>query len=166
MTKTIISEQLTANHAAFIKHILSLNDVAFMTSDNGKWTPGQQMDHIFRSVSPINFAFSLPKILLRLFFGKANRPSKSYEDLVKKYHSKLENGGRATGRFVPKAVPLSQRELLKNKLSKTVEQLTRKIDRLTEAQLDELLLPHPLLGKLTLREMLYFTMYHVKHHSK
>jgi hypothetical protein len=25
-------------------------------------------------------------------------------------------------------------------------------------------LPHPLLGKLTLREMLYFTAYHADHH--
>jgi hypothetical protein len=27
-------------------------------------------------------------------------------------------------------------------------------------------LPHPLLGKLTLREMIYFTIYHVQHHHK
>jgi hypothetical protein len=32
--------------------------------------------------------------------------------------------------------------------------------------LDLLILPHPLLGKLTLREMLYFTLYHVEHHEK
>jgi hypothetical protein len=25
-------------------------------------------------------------------------------------------------------------------------------------------LPHPLLGKLTIREMLYFTVYHGEHH--
>jgi len=26
------------------------------------------------------------------------------------------------------------------------------------------LLPHPLLGKVTVREMLYFTIHHVQHH--
>jgi len=36
----------------------------------------------------------------------------------------------------------------------------------SEQDLDELILPHPLLGKLTLREMMYFTMYHVLHHHK
>jgi hypothetical protein len=33
-----------------------------------------------------------------------------------------------------------------------------------EADLDRYLLPHPLLGKLTLREMLHFTLYHNYHH--
>ena len=32
------------------------------------------------------------------------------------------------------------------------------------ADLDAVLLPHPLLGKLTVREMLFFTVYHVQHH--
>jgi hypothetical protein len=44
--------------------------------------------------------------------------------------------------------------------------LARRIDRFSETQLDQLILPHPLLGKLTLREMLYFTIYHVQHHQK
>ncbi len=42
----------------------------------------------------------------------------------------------------------------------------KRVDSFSEAQLDALILPHPLLGKLTLREMLYFTIYHVQHHEK
>jgi len=30
--------------------------------------------------------------------------------------------------------------------------------------LDKFMLPHPLLGKLAVREMLFFTMYHNLHH--
>ena len=30
--------------------------------------------------------------------------------------------------------------------------------------LDKYVLPHPLLGKVTLREMLYFTIHHNEHH--
>jgi hypothetical protein len=33
-----------------------------------------------------------------------------------------------------------------------------------ENDLDKYRLPHPLLGKLTLREMLFFTLYHNRHH--
>jgi len=36
----------------------------------------------------------------------------------------------------------------------------------SEEDLDKLILPHPLLGKLTLREMMYFTIYHVQHHQR
>jgi len=33
-----------------------------------------------------------------------------------------------------------------------------------EPQLDQYIAPHPLLGKITLRELCYFTIYHTKHH--
>ncbi len=35
-----------------------------------------------------------------------------------------------------------------------------------EEDLDRYVLPHPLLGKLTLREMLCFTLYHNYHHVR
>jgi hypothetical protein len=34
----------------------------------------------------------------------------------------------------------------------------------SEDDLDNHRLPHPLLGKLTVREMLFFTLYHIQHH--
>jgi hypothetical protein len=100
-----------------------------------------------------------------LIFGTANRKSRSYEELVARYHSKLKAGGRASGRFVPPPKTDSVEKLSAN-LSKVVQALARRIDRFSETQLDQLILPHPLLGKLTLREMLYFTIYHVQHHQK
>ena len=33
-----------------------------------------------------------------------------------------------------------------------------------EEDLDRYLAPHPLLGKITLRELAYFTIYHTHHH--
>lgn len=44
------------------------------------------------------------------------------------------------------------------------QQLWSAIDVWRDADLDRYLLPHPLLGKLTLREMLFFTLYHNYHH--
>lgn len=43
--------------------------------------------------------------------------------------------------------------------------LSVRVDSWTEQDLDTVLLPHPLLGKLTVREMLYFTIYHAQHHQ-
>ena len=45
------------------------------------------------------------------------------------------------------------------------ESLNKKIELFSEQDLDSHILPHPLLGKLTFREMLYFTIYHVQHHQ-
>ncbi len=46
----------------------------------------------------------------------------------------------------------------------TVSGLVGKIPGWSEAALDRYRLPHPLLGKLTVREMLFFTLYHNAHH--
>jgi len=166
MDKKILKDKLTANHNAFAASVSSLNKDEFLNSKNGKWTAGQQLEHIYLSVKPVRQILGLPKFLLKLIWGKANRESKSYEELVRKYLLKLESGGKATKRFVPKTVILEDRQSLKTKLQNEVKGLCSVLDRFTEKELDEYVLPHPLLGKLTLREMMYFTIYHVEHHSK
>jgi DinB superfamily len=165
MNKKEIQQKLEDNHKKFAEFIVSLNDHDFLLSVNDKWTAGQQLDHIYRSVAPVNKALQLPKFILKLIVGKANRPSREYEELVTKYKLKLGQGGRAPGRFVPKPIEPGQKEILKEKLLHTVSSLCIKIDRYSEKQLDYYIMPHPLLGKLTLREMLYFTIYHVEHHQ-
>ena len=164
MNKKQIAERLIENHQKFTDYILSLSEQEFMFSHENKWTAGQQFDHILRGVSPVKMALSLPKFVPNLLFGKANRDSRDYDNLVAKYQGKLVAGGKASGRFIPPEISFDKRESLKNKLLKTVGELTKKIERFSEDELDEYLLPHPILGKLTLREMLYFTIYHVEHH--
>jgi DinB superfamily len=109
-------------------------------------------------------ALTLPKFIPRLIFGSANRASRSYEELVQKYQGKLASGGKASGRFLPTKVSFEQRDDLIKKLSNLVEGLNKRVEKLSETDFDEYVLPHPILGKLTLREMLYFTIYHVEHH--
>lgn len=164
MTKQEITKKLEENHLEFINYIVSLKDEEFLLSQNEKWTAGQQLEHIYLSVKPLNQLALLPTFVLKWIFGKANRPSKSYKELVAKYNSKLEQGGRASGRFVPKPVAIAQKAHLAKLLRETVRKLIYLVDGFSEQQLDTLILPHPLLGKLTLREMLYFTIHHVSHH--
>ena len=166
MQKQTIKNQLLESHNSFISYLDTLTAQELQSAKNDKWTAAQQLEHIYLSVQPVRLVFSFPKFLLKLIWGKANRTSLSYDDLVKKYMSKLEKGGRATGRFVPKAVSNEKGLKLKTVLKKEVEKLVRKLDNFTEDDLDKYVLPHPLLGKLTLREMLCFTIYHVKHHEE
>ena len=46
------------------------------------------------------------------------------------------------------------------------EKYTERLGNWSEKDLDKYKLPHPLLGKLTVREMLFFTIYHNEHHLK
>lgn len=166
MNKSEIQQQLRESHARFIKQIVGLSDQDFLRSSNGKWTAGQQLEHIIKSVRPVTLAFSLPRFMLKIAFGKANRPSRSYDGLVEKYQAKLAQGGKAPGRFVPNTVVVADRDKLSRKLQALIDSLISQFDSFSEEQLDLLILPHPLMGKLTLREMLYFTIYHVGHHKK
>jgi hypothetical protein len=137
-----------------------------MFNRNEKWTAGQQLDHLIRAVKPLTQGFILPSFVFGLLFGKSNRPGKTYEELVEKYKQKLAAGGRASGRFIPPPILLSQKRDLVIKLNKLAAKLASQVSRLSEQDMDTYILPHPLLGKLTLREMMYFTIYHVEHHQE
>lgn len=166
MNKEQISELLQTHHGHFIDRLREMNDSDFCFAPEGKWSAGQQLDHIIKAVSPVNMAMGLPKFVLKWRFGTANRSSKTYEQLVEKYTLKLKEGGRATGRFIPATVGAENKEVLLTKLSALVNRLSRITQKHSEEALDQYILPHPLLGKLTLREMLYFTAYHVEHHRQ
>lgn len=166
MDKQAIKNKLYDNHNLFISYLGILTNEEFLNSKNDKWTAGQQLEHIYLGVKPVRQVLSWPKFLLKLMWGQANRKSKSYEELVKKYLLKLESGGRATKRFIPKTVSIEKGQNLKVELKNEVEKLCSEIDKLTEDELDKYILPHPILRKLTIREMLYFTIYHVKHHEE
>ncbi len=51
-------------------------------------------------------------------------------------------------------------------LISTIKKLLFKVGKLSEYNLDSMLLTHPILDTITLREMLYFCIIHVKMHHK
>ena len=65
---------------------------------------------------------------------------------------------------VIKEVEKIAKEKLLKSYKKEQEKFEKRLSKFSEKELSTLLLPHPLLGKLTLREFGYFTHYHTKHH--
>jgi hypothetical protein len=166
MIKQEITNDLVKHHEAFVDMLLRLRNDDFTLSANNKWNAAQQLDHIYKSVAPVALAFRLPKFLPAMLYGRANRPSRNYLRLVEKYRAKLAGGYKASIRYAPNNTPVIAREKLADKLLQTIGKLCRRLDRYSQMELDAYILPHPLLGKLTLREMMYFTIYHVQHHHK
>ena len=165
MNKREIITRLQQNHIGFTNYMKTLDTDEFMYSlNNEKWTAGQQLQHIYLSVKPLSSGLILPKFIVRWVFGKANRPSATYLELVGKYHEKLRNGGKASKNFIPKALAFSDRETLNKKTLGLVNKICKYLGKYSEEELDKHILPHPLLGKITLREMMYFTICHVEHH--
>ncbi|WP_323757825.1 DinB family protein [Roseivirga sp.] len=164
MKKDQIKGALTASYLNFVSNCDSLTKDEFEYAPEGKWSAGQQMEHLIKSTSPLHKGMGLPKFLIKLKFGKANRPSKTFDQLVERYKENLSLGGVASAAFTPQKVDFNQKEKLINQLQNNIESINQKLDKWAEAQLDEFIFPHPLLGKITIREMMYFTIHHADHH--
>ena len=166
MNKESIKKELSDKHNSFIEYINSLSDNDFMyKSNSAKWSAGQQLQHIYLSVRPINIALLIPKFILNFLFGKPHQ-NRTYDELVLAYQKSLLNGGKAGPQFIPKNVSIGKKNELIDDLNQLINSLNEKIERLSEQDLDKYMLPHPLIGKISIREMLYFTIYHVQHHHK
>lgn len=149
-----------------IAHIFQLDKQNFEIAPSNKWSAGQQVDHLIKSVRPINWVLYVPHSIIKLVFGKMNREPRTYEVLFKKYHDKLAMGGTASRPFVPAIMPFSKREKLIIRYQTQLKTLLRHLETLSDKDLDTIVLPHPLLGKVCLREMMYFTIFHTEHHLK
>lgn len=134
------------------------------------WTALEHLMHLNTSVSAVARGLSAPRWLLRLRFGRARGGSRTYEQIRETYLAALAGGGGATGVFVPDREELSTPaageragEVLA-RWARVNERLRGALQGWSERDLDRLRLPHPLLGKITSREMLFFTLYHDQHH--
>ena len=164
--KDFILGKLTTNTTEFIHFIEAQSQTQFTDTPNGKWSSGQNLEHLIRSLAPVSMALLLPGFLLRFLFGKPNRKPRTYLELVERYKQKLAAGGRASGRFIPPPVGWNERSKKINELKKEETKMITRLNSWHEDQLDKYLLPHPLLGKLTLREMLFFSVNHIEHHHQ
>lgn len=130
----------------------------------GKWSTGQQLKHLIKSVRPINKGLGLPKILLRFRFGFSNHTERDYDELVADYHIALEEGGKASKPYIPAKVSLEEKEELLYIYQQERNKLIKLLNKWNERQLSSYVANHPLIGKLTIRELMFFTVYHNYHH--
>lgn len=130
----------------------------------GKWSTGQHIEHLIISTRAVRKGIQLPKFQLKLMFGKPNRGARTYDEVVKKYKSKLAEGPVFNKQFAPKGISNNQKTAKIAELKTEQKKLETAINKWSETDLDKYLLPHPLLGKMLVREMLCFTIYHTFHH--
>ncbi len=141
----------------------------FFLRQGDVWSSSDNVDHLIKAVKPITKALKLPRFTLHVMFGKPEKSSMSYEELCQIYRDALANGAQASGRFLPdQETPKDAQEKKKELLeqwSKASAELVSVVETFDESELDQYLLPHPILGNLTLREMLFFTIYHNLRHA-
>ena len=100
MTKQELIENFDHNHKELIDYIDGLTDQEFAYSYQGKWTAGQQLDHVYLCLKPISQVLSSKDFILQKF-GKINRPVVGYDQVIENYKASLAKGGKAPDQFVP-----------------------------------------------------------------
>ncbi len=164
MTKQELIERFFNNHKELVDYINSLSDDQFIYS-NGKWTAGQQLSHINLCLQPISQALASKEYIIQKF-GEIDRDAMDYDQVIINYKSALEKGGKAPDRFVPEMVSVIDRNKLTTELTALLLKIKTQLSDYTDQELNTLILPHPLLGNMTIRELIYLMTHHATHHLR
>jgi hypothetical protein len=162
-TKTEIATTLGVLAAELERYVGGFDDEEFVEPQGEFWSPAGHLRHLGKSVRAVARGLRTSKLVL-VFFGFSSGRSRTFSEMLQLYREALEAGGQA-GPYGPSSETPS-RELIMERWRGANDQLIAALAPWTEAALDRYRLPHPLLGKLTGREMLFFTAYHNAHHAR
>jgi hypothetical protein len=165
MIQSEILNELNNELAALEKTSSSFTEDQFFQNPAGdKWSAAQNMEHLFLATKPLVGLFGTPGIMIERW-GKSSRPSRSYDEVVAEYLKIVGNAGKASASTTPQATePTKGEQIVKFEMLN--DKFVERVEKLSEIDLDTYQVPHPLIGILTVREFLYFTLYHSKRHHE
>jgi len=131
----------------------------------GKWTIAGHLYHLEKSTRAVCKGMGMPKLILRSMFGENNRTERTFEEAKTKYEKGLveivvtvpDDYEAEKGRIFDKI------ELLR-RFDAGLNNLILVIGKWNEKDMGKYVLPHPVFGKFTIREFIYFTIFHTDHH--
>jgi len=167
MDKDAIADLIEEKNKALIDWVSNQVDDKWLEGPEGKWTSGQHALHLLQSIKPLNSALSMPKFILRYKFGKSNREVRDYETVTSRYQERLNDAkGKTYGPSKNMKIPaISEKQYLLNRLQVESKKLQYKTRKISDKNLDTLILPHPLMGKMPIREIIMWTAHHIEHHT-
>jgi hypothetical protein len=166
-TKIELIEQLQQVQRGVTETVQAMSAQQFETSTGEAWAASGYLKHLILSVKPFAKALNLPVAQLQRMFGQADGPSRTYHEVVAVYKARLDEGIRAedfdrvTPTFyrMPEGIEDEQAYLVET-WNESNERLMNVLQHWDEDALDRYQLPHPAIGTITIREMLFFTLYH------
>lgn len=165
-----LADAILALHGESVAYWATLATGRFLEPIGDAWSPAENVRHLSKSMRAVSQGLRLPRWLLWLAFRGGRGVSRGYEEMRQVYLDRLARGASA-GRFAPSRAPVpadpeAERARIMGAHAAAVHDLAALVRRWPDAALDRRRLPHPLLGPLTVREMLAFTLYHNRHHME
>lgn len=149
---------------AFAHFANGLSEDQFYRQPNGKWSVADAMQHLFLSARPVARLLAGPRAVFQQW-GQPDGPARSYDEIADAYRQALTTGIKAPAPLSPRPDDSSDGQVIA-RFTKVYESLAAAASTWSADDLDRFILPHPALGKLTLREMLDFTDIHTRHHLR
>lgn len=151
----------------------TMSAVQFEAGTPQSWSPADYLKHLLLSVKPFAKALSFPPDALKRRFGEITRPPLPYAEVEAKYRARLAEGIRAEdyAAVMPVTFRLPEgttdlRTTLVDLWDEAHERLFTGLEQWSEADLDTVQMLHPAVGAISVREMLFFTLFHNALHTR
>lgn len=131
-----------------------------------KWSAAENLEHLRLSFAQSWKGLFIPKFISKYLFKKPTHQPLPYEELQEKYRVALVNGAKATKEYIPKVdkTKLSKDSIIQH-FEATVTRYLNEVRYYWEDEnIDSYQFPHPILGNITARELMYFNIFHCWHH--
>lgn len=162
MNKDEILSTLEAGHKVIADYVSTLNETSFFNGSDQRWSPAHHLGHLAVTHKSVTRGFPL-KDRLPIF----NKPSRSYEDMRQAYLEALKQAPPAllaNNPFAFKLKPEDTQTALIENFNQIAKELRDAILSWNEEDLNGKGMKHPVLGLLSVREMLEFVAIHDLHH--
>lgn len=164
MTQQELFARIDEKFDAVCAHVESQDIDEFVKAHTPeKWSNGQHLDHLRKTTRALNKGLAMPKLALKLKFGSKKGEENSYEDIEDRYH-KLVGQATAPKSVIPDELSAEDKGRVIKWFQQEKETMKEALAKYSDKQLSGYVLPHPVLGKLSIREMTYWCIMHTEHH--
>ncbi|MCC6804401.1 MAG: DinB family protein [Anaerolineae bacterium] len=166
-TKPEIIERLRDIQHEVAVIVAAIPPARFDAGSAESWSPAGYLKHLLLSVKPFAKAVTFPPDALKRRFGSPDRPMLPYAELCARYQARLDGGIRAEDyeAILPTAFRMPDdaanvQAYLIDLWNEAHDRMIGGLDVWTEAHLDGVAILHPAIGTISVREMLFFTIFH------
>ncbi len=163
-TKDEIQNELSIIFNELNGYLNTVDAKLFSASKNGKWSVAQNIEHLTLSNTVTALSFRMPKMLLQRLFKIHRNAGLNYDEVAWRYQKALGNGAKAPLAFQPIGSKFPIRIVVLKFWNLSCSNLLSALKNWTETDLDTYQVQHPILGKISMRELALFTIYHTLHH--
>ena len=167
LNKSQIIEQFTIANKEMYEFYSSISEEQFFSKPENGWSPLENIKHLNSAISVVALFTRKELSFLLFLFGRGNSQF-TIPEIIKDYNDRL-NSGSGAGIFTPffsnNKIEIGKKVSEINSLQSSIQTLIEGIYHWTEEDMDRTNIPHPIMGIITVREMLYFNYYHLYHHS-